>query len=261
MRSLKEKLAKLEQGLQSLIEGGAARSFYILGDQVGLADHLLAAMKAGVELGTAGESLAPDSYTLAVHPDYVQVLREDPTLLAGLAASLQQAGQAAGLSFRSAPQVRFAADPQVPPRQLRVEAKISRPDLDETSALPLGVDEPSPTLPENAYLIVDGKQVFPLSRPVVTIGRRPDSHLVIEDLRVSRVHAQLRAMNGRYVIFDLDSTGGTFVNGKLQPSCALSPGDVISLAGVELIFGQDPTGATGGYPGQTEPYSPHHSHL
>jgi pSer/pThr/pTyr-binding forkhead associated (FHA) protein len=110
-------------------------------------------------------------------------------------------------------------------------------------------------------LIINGNQVFPLNQTFITIGRRPDSQLVIDDLRVSRVHAQLRAINGRFVIFDLDSTGGTFVNGTLQPSCILSPGDVISLAGFNLVFGQDPTGSTGGFPGETVPYSPQHPSL
>jgi hypothetical protein len=261
MSTFKNKLSKLESRLQSLVEGGVSRSRMFPGDTSGLSDNLLAAMKAGVELGPLGEALAPDLYTLVVHPEYVAVLKEDPALLPGLAAGLQQAGVAAGLRFQAAPQIKIAADPQVQPRQVRVQAMISQPNLDETSAVPLGAGEISGGLPENAFLIIDGNQIYPLNEPVVTIGRRPDSHLVIEDLRVSRVHAQLRAINGRYVIFDLDSTGGTFVNGTLQPSCILSPGDVISLAGVSLVFGQDPTGSTGGFPGETEPYSLQHPPL
>jgi pSer/pThr/pTyr-binding forkhead associated (FHA) protein len=63
--------------------------------------------------------------------------------------------------------------------------------------------------------------------------------LVIDDPRVSRNHAQLRAIKGRFVLFDLNSTGGTFVNGQRTSQTVLYPGDVISLAGVALIFGQD----------------------
>jgi pSer/pThr/pTyr-binding forkhead associated (FHA) protein len=40
-------------------------------------------------------------------------------------------------------------------------------------------------------------------------------------------------------LFDLNSTGGTFVNGQRTSQTVLYPGDVISLAGVALIFGQD----------------------
>jgi pSer/pThr/pTyr-binding forkhead associated (FHA) protein len=66
-----------------------------------------------------------------------------------------------------------------------------------------------------------------------------ENQLVIDDPRVSRTHAQLRAIKGRYVVFDLNSTGGTFVNGQRTSQSALYPGDVISLAGVTLVFGQD----------------------
>ena len=94
-------------------------------------------------------------------------------------------------------------------------------------------------IPENAFLIVEGVKVFPLKLPVINIGRRLDNNVVVDDPRVSRNHAQLRAIKGRFVVFDLNSTGGTFVNGQRANQSVLYPGDVISLAGVSLIFGQD----------------------
>jgi pSer/pThr/pTyr-binding forkhead associated (FHA) protein len=95
------------------------------------------------------------------------------------------------------------------------------------------------TIPENAFLIVEGVRVFPLKQAVINIGRRLDNMVVVDDPRVSRNHAQLRAIKGRFVVFDLNSTGGTFVNGQRANQSVLYPGDVISLAGVTLIFGQD----------------------
>jgi pSer/pThr/pTyr-binding forkhead associated (FHA) protein len=52
----------------------------------------------------------------------------------------------------------------------------------------------------------------------------------------------MRAIKGRYVIFDLDSMGGTFLNGEPIHHSPLSPGDVVSLSGVPLVYGQDPVG-------------------
>jgi len=93
-------------------------------------------------------------------------------------------------------------------------------------------------IPEDAFVIVDGVKVIPLTLSIVHIGRRLDNNLVLDDSRVSRNHAELRAINGRYVIFDLNSTGGTFVNGVKITQSILYPGDVISLAGVNLVYGQ-----------------------
>lgn len=93
-------------------------------------------------------------------------------------------------------------------------------------------------IPEDAFVIVDGIKVIPLNQPLVRIGRRLENNLVLDDPRVSRTHAELRAINGRYVLFDLNSTGGTFVNGLRITQSVVYPGDVISLAGVNLVYGQ-----------------------
>ncbi len=93
-------------------------------------------------------------------------------------------------------------------------------------------------IPEDAFVIVDGVKVIPLTQPLVRVGRRLENNLVLDDPRVSRTHAELRAINGRYVLFDLNSTGGTFVNGLRITQSVVYPGDVISLAGVNLVYGQ-----------------------
>ena len=109
---------------------------------------------------------------------------------------------------------------------------------DEKDDLQSGSGDDVSTIPEDAFVIIDGTRVIPLSQAVVNIGRRIENTLVVDDPRVSRTHAQLRAINGRYIIFDLNSTGGTFVNGERVKQSILYPGDVISLAGADLIYGQ-----------------------
>ena len=99
--------------------------------------------------------------------------------------------------------------------------------------------ETGDAVPENAFLIIEGLRVHPLREAVINIGRRLENHVVIDDPRISRQHAQLRAIKGHFVLFDLNSTGGTFVNGQRANQTVLYPEDVISLAGVILVFGQD----------------------
>ncbi|MDH5508435.1 MAG: FHA domain-containing protein [Anaerolineae bacterium] len=96
----------------------------------------------------------------------------------------------------------------------------------------------SKTMPSSAYLIVNS-EVFPLTKPIVNIGRKLDNHIVIHDPRISRNHAQIRLMEGQFVILDLNSTGGTLVNGQQITKSVLYSGDSISLAGVILKFVQD----------------------
>jgi len=99
--------------------------------------------------------------------------------------------------------------------------------------------ETSDAIPQNAILIIEGVIVHSLKESVINIGRKLGNHITIDDPRISRQHAQLRVIQGHFVLFDLDSMGGTFVNGQRTTQIVLYPGDLISLAGVTLIFAQD----------------------
>jgi pSer/pThr/pTyr-binding forkhead associated (FHA) protein len=111
--------------------------------------------------------------------------------------------------------------------------------MDDFQAVPFDSqrqnNESSDSGPTDAFL-VEGIKVIPLPWTVTNIGRRVENEVVIEDPRVSRYHAQLRLIDNRYILFDLNSTGGTYVNGRRIEQSVIYSGDTISLAGVELIF-------------------------
>ena len=90
----------------------------------------------------------------------------------------------------------------------------------------------------NAYLIVNS-EVFPIKSQLTNLGRKLDNHIVLNDPRVSRNHAQIRVMESQFILLDLNSTGGTLVNGKKISKSVLYSGDSISLAGLEIKFVQD----------------------
>ena len=103
----------------------------------------------------------------------------------------------------------------------------------------VGVRAENDNLPPNAFFVIEGVKIYPLVKAIITIGRSLENDLVIDDLRVSRTHAQLRAISGQYVIFDLKSTGGTFINGHRITQAILYPHDTISLGDVTLTFNQE----------------------
>lgn len=55
---------------------------------------------------------------------------------------------------------------------------------------------------------------FPLGRDEITIGRSSDSAIIIRDDYTSTHHARIMLWNGRWMLQDLDSTNGTFLNGS-----------------------------------------------
>jgi pSer/pThr/pTyr-binding forkhead associated (FHA) protein len=102
----------------------------------------------------------------------------------------------------------------------------------------MSYQQKSQEFPKNAFLIVNGTQVFPLTKSVITIGRMEDNDLIIQEPQISRYHAKLDAEHGQFNLTDLDSTGGTSINGTRITHKILNHGDVISLAGIPLLYGQ-----------------------
>ncbi|MFJ9738288.1 FHA domain-containing protein [Streptomyces sp. NPDC101166] len=72
--------------------------------------------------------------------------------------------------------------------------------------------------------------VRPLPARTVRIGRAPDNDLVIDDLVVSRRHAELHALpDGGYEIADLESHNGTYLNGLPVTAAPIGPGDIVGI--------------------------------
>lgn len=238
MNRLKNTLNQLESRLQSFIEGKTARQYMPEQNSTSIVSHIIAEMKAGIQPMEDERFIAPNLYAINVHPNSERALQEDKALLDRLVIEIQNAGTKEGFRFFSPPIIKILADPKVPTGEMRITVSTIPETIPETSTFLMNAED-AREAPSNAFLIVGSNQVFPIVPAVVNIGRRVDNHLVIEDKRVSRIHAQIRCVKGRMVIFDLGSRGGTFVNGDRITQCTLYPGDVISLAGFPLVFGQE----------------------
>ena len=70
-------------------------------------------------------------------------------------------------------------------QQIHLSAKISLEHLDQTTDLEIEPEGNGLSIPANAFLIVNGTEVFPLTQSVINIGRRTDNQLVIDDPRIS----------------------------------------------------------------------------
>lgn len=88
-------------------------------------------------------------------------------------------------------------------------------------------------------LVLDRKpvRVVDLDQPVVRIGRGESMDLVIDNVSVSRRQAEIRDEAGSWVVRDLGSSNGTFVNGeRLTGDHVLRPGDEISFGKFSVFF-------------------------
>ena len=71
---------------------------------------------------------------------------------------------------------------------------------------------------------------------VVTAGREPDSDLFLDDVTVSRQHAELRRMTGGWLLRDVGSLNGTYVNRHRIEEVALAPGDEVQIGKYRFAY-------------------------
>lgn len=238
---MKHNLDQLEAKLQSLVEDQLVGVLPGLRVEDRMIHRLASALKQNIIQQKDEGAIAPNVFTLIVAADTSSLWKE-PGALDILKDIITRAGKDIGLKFASQPTITITTDESYAPGEVTVIASHKLEPVEDTQGMQnISNDrsEVSENIPDNAFLIIEGVKVHPLNETVVNIGRRLENNLVIDDPRVSRNHAQLRAIKGRFVLFDLNSTGGTFVNGQRTSQTVLYPGDVISLAGVALIFGQD----------------------
>ena len=94
------------------------------------------------------------------------------------------------------------------------------------------------TLGQSVFLIVN-RQMIPLEKHVIRIGRQMENDIVFHEEFVSRFHAEIRLEDGKYILRDNESTSGTFVNGRKIDRCVLNSGDLISIATIQMMFVND----------------------
>lgn len=79
--------------------------------------------------------------------------------------------------------------------------------------------------------------VFLLDRDMVSIGREPSAEVFLDDVTVSRKHAQIHREGGRMVLRDLGSLNGTYVNRRrIEADEPLENGDEIQIGKFRLVY-------------------------
>jgi hypothetical protein len=207
-----------------------------------LAHQVVEAMRHTIIIDAEGRAIAPNQFKLRLNPSIVDELK-GTSLLERLPEVLSQAARDANVNFLRTPELRLEPDETFTLDEIAVHAQGNLVPLGKTAALrlkPQTIEPFGDKANADSFLILSDDRIYPLRLQVINLGRRPDNHLVIDDPRISRIHAQISLKRGHYILFDLNSTGGTCVNGQRIRQHTLKPGDVISLAGIALIYGEEP---------------------
>lgn len=192
MSNLVDALNAMEHRLQAFIEGSLARMFPLSANEDTFARRLVQSLPEQLRQDQYGRYTAPHTIVLVTTPEVCGYLRNHPGLVEELSEQIELAAFEAEIFFDEPPHLQVKSNPDLQPEELRFEfaQESSRPGT--TAILPTSPGSRQPTYPQNAYLIVEGKNLHPLNQSVINLGRRADNHIVINDRRVSRQHAQIR---------------------------------------------------------------------
>ncbi len=248
------KIDQFEELAEHVVEGTFIRLF---GDRLSptkVAAHLERAIEEHQLSSDGGAPQAPTHYWVYMHPDDYQALTEIPQgegetrVEDALAQQISALVSEADMALQCRPVVHLRPDDDIAPRAIRVDARQEPGEKDQmaqTRQMEAARDlEHEAGLSEGPkgrpFLILEGQRHITLTEPRVSIGRALSNDVIIDDPRVSRHHAQLRHRYGHYILVDLGSSGGTRINDYPVEECVLHSGDVISFAGVEVVYGEDP---------------------
>jgi pSer/pThr/pTyr-binding forkhead associated (FHA) protein len=143
-------------------------------------------------------------------------------------------------TFRFYADTMAAAPPPPPPPLAPAPTPPPVPQLQHTVMGPSTPARPSAATNLASFLARSGSlkgQRFAVKTPVVNIGRADYNDIVIADASVSTAHAKLQRREGVWVLVDLDSTNGTFLDGeRVTGEAPVPPGATVRLGDVTLVF-------------------------
>jgi len=256
------------------MEGSFARLFRSPIQPAEIAKRLEREMEAHPTI-SVGRTYVPNHYTVPLHPDdFAEFEPFRHSLEHNMAEFISDLAAERGYSLVARPKVTLQAGTGTPKRGIEIEARLSdapastvanttrmgpRANPSNTAEQPLERTHAMPRVDRNAMnaaaavapsrstvapppahlrpLAGDlaGRE-FPIAKTLLSIGRGLDNDLVIDDPRVSRHHSQITFRHNHYLLRDLRSTNGTFVNGQQVEAMVLASGDVVSIGGFEMMF-------------------------
>jgi hypothetical protein len=250
-------LARFERLMEQAVEGSLRRVFPTSLQPVQLAKAAARAMEEAQVVGLHGAEV-PNAYRLRLAPDDLARFAEyTATLSRELSRYLASYARERRLRPVGEPRVELAVDTTLRIGMVRAEARFVdvEPEhqaeldraLEDTRHLRLAALAAIPPAPkaDSAVWLTDAHGLrFRLESEaaIVRIGRAADNDIAINNQRVSRYHAHVRRVEASWLIYDLDSTNGTYVDGQrvvaAQPR-PLTPGSVLRLGDYDLQVRDD----------------------
>ncbi|MBV8724328.1 MAG: DUF3662 and FHA domain-containing protein [Candidatus Eremiobacteraeota bacterium] len=213
--------AKIEEFCAGFIERAFAKTFPSDLEPAQIARKLVSTMQSQAQTDD-GRLCAPNAYGVAVSPDdYARLAEHREYLQRAWADLLRELAEKVGIVLDGRPEVTLAPRDGVPPGAIVIE-----PNPQETLAARFVLRTMKGVPPDRVYRLAAQAR----------IGRNDDNEVVLLDASVSRAHASIATGADGAVLTDLDSTNGTFVNGRRIAKQTLRDGDELRFGNTVMRF-------------------------
>ncbi|HEX8804680.1 MAG TPA: DUF3662 and FHA domain-containing protein, partial [Acidimicrobiales bacterium] len=210
-----------ERRLERMVEGAFARAFRSSIRPVELARRLAREMDDRRSVGVRGTPVVPNHFGVFLSPaDFEEFGEVGDALRRELCDAARAHARDEHYQFMGPVQVDLMVDERLGTGRFEIEGRF-REGAGGSGA---------------GSLVLPTGDRFTLAEHAISIGRKPESNIVLADPNVSRNHAEIRPQGDGFVLVDLGSTNGSKVNGVRVDQRLLQDGDEISFGNTRMRF-------------------------
>lgn len=240
-------LQRFERRLEGLVEGTFALAFKSELQPVEVASAVQREMDERAAIVAQGRTLVPNDFVVeASSSDRERLEVYSDSLGQELSKLAREYATEQGYSFVGPVRVRFDTAEDLKTGRFRIRSGVIRGSTIQEGEIRQPAPEHSSRqgskVQGSPRLFVEGKgeqAPYDLGEQVTLLGRGTDCDLRLVDNGVSRHHAEIRMEGDDFVLVDLGSTNGSFVNGQQVRKARLSDGTRVSLGQTTLTFRRD----------------------
>lgn len=214
-------LKRIEQKLEKLVEGTFTRVFPSSVKPIELGKRVRRVLEDKKTIGVQGQIIIPNRYVISLSPkDLENIESIQESIQREISSSIRDHANDENYHFQGTLTVEIFSNSSLKTGSIEVDGLF---------------EENKGGFPPGSLIDENGERLI-ITEQKLSIGRDTKSTMQVVDVEVSRNHAEIRLLNTSFVLIDLQSTNGTFVNGQRVQEHTLQNFDQIKIGSTILLF-------------------------
>ena len=214
-------LKRIEQKLEKIVEGTFTRVFPSSVKPIELGKRIRRVLEDKKTIGVQGQIIIPNRYVISLSlKDLENIESIQESIQREISSSIRDHANDENYHFQGTLTVEIFSNSSLKTGSIEVDGLF---------------EENKGGFPPGSLIDENGKRLI-ITEQKLSIGRDTKSTMQVVDVEVSRNHAEIRLLNTSFVLIDLQSTNGTFVNGQRVQEHTLQNFDQIKIGSTILLF-------------------------